>query len=438
MVTRPRSLVLLLLLTWVVADGENLGASPPPPPQQPIGPEVIEVLQALYESTGGSSWKRRTNWLNGRHPCGRCNDGSVTPDAGCGRRLSKHGAKQHGAGVNATTTIPSPPPPRSPYDTSCSPPNDDSWYGVSYCSPDGTILQLKLDGNRLTGTLPSSLGRLGLQGGLVLGDNQLSGTLPAGLLSDSMSGVVELDGMELSGTLPSSFAASRADDVIGGVRMGGTGGTGMSMAPARGLLLSRNRLSGSLPTSLLSSWLLDATTLRLDVNRLSGTVPSELAALRKMTKTLSLGSNALSGQLPAALAALRPERCVLTAGNAFAQAAECAQALPEGTGECALELQCRPPPSPPPPPPLPHPPPSLLPPTLPPLELSGHAMDAPRRIASEPQLSASLPVVSVGLVAVAASAFSAGGWLRHRRAYPAYRGVETLDTKACADGDAEP
>jgi hypothetical protein len=402
---------LLLDARPVSADGENTGnPSPPPPPLQPLLPEVLAALEQLYESTSGSSWKRRENWLNGKHPCGRCNDGSVTPDAGCGRKLAKQGHAEAEAGGHDA--------PASPGDMVCSPANDGSWYGVQRCTlGSGAIASLKLDGNHLTGTIPAALANLGLAGDLILASNELSGTIPSALFSArAVGGLMALDGLRLSGTLPEDLVAAATSPLhpvdgrgSGGSGSGGTSGGssgGSSIRVERGLTATGNRLSGTLPASLLGGWLVNASILRLDHNQLSGTLPDALGQLTHLSTTLSVAYNPLSGTVPAVVEALQPERCMLLAGSALRRASACESAGPhparsDAETSCARELRCYPSPSPPPPP---------LPPFSPqrtPLALlrqdddDAEAEEAPWLL---------LPVLLPGLAAAAAAACVCVGW----------------------------
>ena len=92
--------------------------------------------------------------------------------------------------------------------------------------------QLRLEGNDLTGSLPSELGKLELMSELYLGDNTLTSTIPAAL---------------------------------------------KSMRSLRVLSLKNNKLSGSIPMEI--SELNDLVKLQLTGNILEGSVPREVCAL---------------------------------------------------------------------------------------------------------------------------------------------------------------
>ncbi len=86
---------------------------------------LLTGLAALYEATGGASWKRNDNWLTDR-PL-------------------------------------------------------DAWHGVA-TDDNGRITELDLDFNGLSGPIPPEPGNLANLEVLYLGGNELSGCIPAGLM----------------------------------------------------------------------------------------------------------------------------------------------------------------------------------------------------------------------------------------------------------------
>ncbi len=79
------------------------------------------------------------------------------------------------------------------------------WYGVSVDFDDGRIRALNLDGNGLSGNIPSGLGNMGGLQRLSLRENNLTGSIPSG-----MSNLKNLDSLNLAdnyltGTIPESF-----------------------------------------------------------------------------------------------------------------------------------------------------------------------------------------------------------------------------------------
>lgn len=132
-----------------------------------------EALVAFYNATGGDEWADKTNW--------------------CSEKPLKE------------------------------------WFGVSVDN-NGRVAALNLSKNRLTGTIPVTVGQLTQLEGLWLSDNQLTGKIPAGslpatkLMSLNLSGnqftggipdelgqfvhlyVLDLSDNKLTGTIPVSFA----------------------------------------------------------------------------------------------------------------------------------------------------------------------------------------------------------------------------------------
>ena len=156
------------------------------------------ALVTLYNSTHGGSWSNHSGWLASNTPC--------------------------------------------------------SWYGVT-CS-DGTVQELNLPANALSGSLPPQLGDLAQLQNLYLHDNALSGSIPP----------------ELG-----------------------------NLSQLQNLSLHYNTLNGSIPPEL--GYLSNLKTLYLNHNQLSGAVPAELGSLSNL-QLLGLNDNALSGPLPHELTGL--------------------------------------------------------------------------------------------------------------------------------------
>ena len=209
----------------------------------------------------------------------------------------------------------------------------------------GSLRELSINLNRISGTLPSELGLHAAS--LQLLDvkvNRLSGTIPQQVGQLQRLEALQLQNNSLSGTIPVDFGLVPATGGGGS----GDGGDGLMYdappAPPGGLqhlryleLHNNARLSGTLPPSLqyvglnlglavpemrhslrhlhlgsarLSGTiptelgrLTELTSLKLDANRLSGTIPSELGLLRKL-ETLDLYDNPLQGDVPSELARL--------------------------------------------------------------------------------------------------------------------------------------
>ncbi len=262
-----------------------------------------EVLEVLYDSTGGESWTNRKNW---------------------------------------TTSEPL-----------------DLWYGVT-TDDAGRVIDLDLSGNALTGPIPAALGDLELLQSLNLGErwdsmsrqwftNALTGPIPheldrlenltqLSLGSNALTGQIprelrnlvnlerlNLNGNDLSGPVPAGLGRLTS---LRRLSVGGNELTGPIPAELGNLVnlerlnLNGNALSGSVPAALgrlsnlgyldlafneLTGRIPDAVgnlanldTLYLDTNGLTGLIPPKLGNLVKL-RVLSLSGNDLSGPIPAEL-----------------------------------------------------------------------------------------------------------------------------------------
>ena len=106
---------------------------------------------------------------------------------------------------------------------------------------------LRLSSNKLTGTIPTELGHLGLSEELILNHNMLIGSLPK--------------------------------EVI------------LSFTDVKAMGLANNSLTGTIPTEL--GLLTNANYLRLEENELRGSIPSELGAMTNI-RSMILTENKVS------------------------------------------------------------------------------------------------------------------------------------------------
>ncbi|KAG6546502.1 hypothetical protein Mapa_012051 [Marchantia paleacea] len=180
-----------------------------------------------------------------------------------------------------------------------------------------------LDQNKLDGTIPPELGHLPQVARIKLGNNQLSGAIPRNLCSSTLeeldlsrnmlSGsipqgfmsncskllVLHLEGNQLTGPIPELIEHS-SNDVFQQLFLqenrlkGPFPGFLHKFTLLRELNLSRNNLSGALPT-LYSNRLY--FPFDCSHNSLSGAIPKELASLECLTE-LYLSHNNLSGLIP--------------------------------------------------------------------------------------------------------------------------------------------
>ena len=163
------------------------------------------------------------------------------------------------------------------------------WHGVSTAG--GRVTHLLLHDNRLTGSIPTSLGSLENLEVLYLSGNELTGSIPSSL--GSLENLIELylQDNELTGSIPSSLG---------------------SLENLIELYLWSNRLTGSIPSSLGNLANLDS--LDLGDNELTGSIPSSLDDLTSLT-LLSLWGNRLTGPIPSSLGDLANLETLYLHGN---------------------------------------------------------------------------------------------------------------------------
>ena len=217
-----------------------------------------EVLEALYDATGGADWANSTNWrtaapLDAWH--------GVTTDAAgrvTGLELPENGL-----------TGPLPPALGELAD----------------------LEHLNLGGNALTGPIPDALGSLANLERLDLGRNILTGPIPAGLGRLARLQSLFLEWNVLTGPIP---------DALGG------------LANLEWLLLSQNALTGPIPDALGS--LTNLEWLHLDWNALTGPIPGSLGRPANL-RSLNLAANDLSGPIPGSFGRLANLEGLYLGGN---------------------------------------------------------------------------------------------------------------------------
>ena len=200
-----------------------------------------EIVEILYEVTGGRDWTNNQNWLT---------------DA----------------------------PLRD-------------WYGVRVDN-ESQIIELNLEKNNLTGPIPPELGSLARLVLLRLGGNAFEGGIPPEL--GNLTGLTELGLWQcnLTGTVPSQLGgmASLQRLELGGNALEGEIPSELgNLTSLTKINLWGNSLTGPIPPEIGN--LLNLTWLDLSENTLSGPIPPELGNFPNLT-WLNLQENALTGPIP--------------------------------------------------------------------------------------------------------------------------------------------
>ena len=206
-----------------------------------------EILEILYEATGGPNWTNNDNWLT---------------DA----------------------------PLRD-------------WYGVGV-GGDGRVLYLGLSANNLSGSIPPELGKLTSLERLWLNVNPLTGSIPPELGNLANLLALRIWTNDLSGSIPPELGNLARLETLS---IGGNDFTG-SIPPELGnlanleqLFITDNAVAGSIPPELGN--LASLKRLAIRGTRVTGPIPPELGNLASL-EYMWLNGNELTGSIPPQLNAL--------------------------------------------------------------------------------------------------------------------------------------
>jgi len=280
-----RKVILLFFMgAFLLSHGWGWGAIPS---------QERAAIIALYNSTDGDNWQRKTNWKgNNNEPDGFSQIGSEGTWEGV--KVENDHVVQLTLGWNNMT---------GPLPTEL-----------------GSLPQLsKLEfpSNHISGSIPATLGNLGNLSNISLINNQLSGYIPPELGNLVKLSWLELTNNNLSGAIPSQLGNLAALEYL---YMQNNDLTGTIPAEFKklqnlqALVLLNNQLSGSIPKEL--GQMASLRVLYLGGNELSGTVPIELGNLSKLV-ALALESNHFSGKIPSQIGNLTNLGLLKLQGNDF-------------------------------------------------------------------------------------------------------------------------
>ncbi len=175
----------------------------------------------------------------------------------------------------------------------------DQWQGLR--SIDGCVTYLELSSDRLTGSIPDSLGNLSNLTYLNLSANYLTGPIPDSLGNLSNLNYLYLYNNQLTGSISDSLSnLSNLEDL--GLHYNQLTGPIPdwlgNLTNLTQLTLGNNPLTGSIPDSL--SNLSNLTWLYLFSNQLTGSIPDWLGNLSNLND-LNLSGNDLAGSIPDSL-----------------------------------------------------------------------------------------------------------------------------------------
>ncbi|CAN0899406.1 Probable LRR receptor-like serine/threonine-protein kinase At3g47570 [Linum grandiflorum] len=161
------------------------------------------------------------------------------------------------------------------------------------------LVLLDLSSNSFSGYVPSSIGNLTRLIKLSLASNYLHGEIPAAIENCQSLLDLDLSANNLSGNIPPQVMSLSSLSILMNLsRNHFTGSIPIQVGTLRNLGsldLSHNMLSGKIPTSLGSCVRLES--LMLQGNLLQGHIPPSLSSLRGIQK-LDVSRNNLSGQIP--------------------------------------------------------------------------------------------------------------------------------------------
>ena len=282
-----------------------------------------EILEALYDATGGPQWTRQDNWKTDA-ALGEWH--GVTVDAN--DRVTKLLLVQNG--------LAGPIPPElgrlSELRELILHSHDLHSNGLTGPIPPelGGLAQLKeldLSRNRLSGNIPAALGALANLTHLKLHHNELHGVIPSELGNLDNLRILYLRGNALAGAIPSELGQlGKLNDLRLGYNRLSSIPSELGDLDSLAILLVANNQVTRIPRELGD--LTELLSLNLSDNQIGGSIPSELGRLAKLV-SLNLGNNRIGGSIPSDLGKLDSLKSLKLADN------QLTGAIPAKLGELA-------------------------------------------------------------------------------------------------------
>ncbi|KAL6195529.1 hypothetical protein ACLB2K_031148 [Fragaria x ananassa] len=184
-----------------------------------------------------------------------------------------------------------------------------------------------MGGNRISGNIPASVGRLTSLTLLNVSYSSISGEIPTEIGQLENLQELSIAGNDLSGHIPNSRNLKKFNniDLSGNHFVGQIPSSFSNFQNLRSMDLSNNELNGTISGETLNLPSL-TTILNLSQNFLSGPLPSELGSLERVV-TIDLSDNALSGDIPGSIGKCKSLERLLMSRNRFSGP------IPNGVGE---------------------------------------------------------------------------------------------------------
>lgn len=259
----------------VQSQQQQTANSAPDPSPFNVVPDSDEyrALEALYNQTGGSLWKKADNWLQGTTSADFTHWYGITVSNGDITGISLPSNNLRGP-IPAEIALLVRLEHLSFYRNYISGSLPLELFQLNH------LITLNLESNEIRGDIPVEIGGMANLVTLALARNELNGEIPAEIGNLTKLDRLDLSYNQLAGTLPSELA---------------------NMTSLRQLVLHWNLITGKIPPQL--GQLTNLVHLSLSDNRFYGEIPANLGLLNNLV-TLSLNDNDFEGTIPSELGQL--------------------------------------------------------------------------------------------------------------------------------------